>query len=129
MTQTTRNGKIRFDLERLAETVHIVRGYRDRSTKFFTVGTIVERKDGTHELCGWLSKGESTRYHADAVRYLWACGFKLSWKFKKTEFHLYERMFRSAGTLEIRKKQIKRYNNQDIEFYYGRIVPNGDTES
>lgn len=116
---------MRFELEPIeSKETYICRGYKDDGPSYFVICTVKRNPDGLYEPYAWLSKkGEVPRYHAQAIRYLWSKGFEVAWTFEKSKFHLYERMLRSIGTLEVLKKFTKRYNNQDIEFYYGKINP------
>lgn len=117
---------MRFELEPIeAKEAYVCRGFRDDGPSYFVICTVKRNPDGRYEPYAWLSKkGEVPRYHAEAIRYLWAKGFEVAFTFEKSKFHLYERMLRCIGNLKIIRAFAKEYNGQDIEFYYGRIVPN-----
>lgn len=67
----------------------------------------------------------ASHYHKEAVEYLIEQGLRVAWTFEASKMHLYERLLRPVGELRILKAFVKRYNNQDIGFYYGEIVSDG----
>lgn len=61
-------------------------------------------------------------YHKEAIEFLIGKGLRVAWTFEASKMHLYKRLLRSIGRLRILKNFMKRYNGQDIHFYYGEIV-------
>jgi len=99
----------------------------DDGPSYFAVGTLVKR-NGTHELVGWLSRrGSNARYHKTAFEYLIEQGLHVAWTFEANKMPLYKRLLRPIGRLRILRTFTKRYNDQDIEFAYGEIVPLGNS--
>ncbi len=114
-----------FDLEQVAENVWIMRAYESsETTKYFGVCNIIHHSNGLYEPCAWMI---GSKRHPDYLRegceFLWAKGWELSYRFETHRLLAYKRMFKMAGLgLEIIKKYTKRYNEQDVNLCYGKIV-------
>jgi len=100
----------------------------DDGPSYFAVATIVKRSDGLHEMLGRMTrKGNGVAfYHKEAFEYLIEQGLRVAWTVETSKMHLYKRLLRSVGRLRILRTFTKRYNEQDIEFSYGEIVPLGN---
>jgi len=116
---------MRFELEKIESgEAYVCRGYRDDGPSYFVVCTVKRNPDGLYEPYAWLSKkGEEPRYHTEAFKFLWNRGWGVAFTFERDKLHLYTRLLRGIGKLEIIDKFTRRYNHQDIEFCYGKIVP------
>lgn len=126
-------GPYSFNLEWLEEEKRfgIVRGYLNNNSSwkepftYFGVATLVKR-DTHYEVIGLLTKwGKDAHYHTQACKFLLDNGLRISLTFPKTQTDLYFRLFRQFGNIKILDEFTKEYNNKEVEFYYGELIPTG----
>ena len=118
---------MRFELERVeSDEVYTCRVYKDDSPSYFGICTLKKNPDGLVEPHAWLTRKREIEllYYKEALPFFWSKGFELAFTFEKSKFHLYERMLRSVCRLEVIREFTKKYNEQGIEFCYGRMVKN-----